>query len=452
MLPATIPQEPSVTTHPTLTTEQILALAPDAAAAAAGRGLAVARVWASLGRGAGALWGECKGSAKKPYRTQVDLSGPAFRCSCPSRKFPCKHGLGLLLLLAASPELAPAAEPPPWVAEWLAGRARAARGQPRQEADAKPRAGRAGRAAGAREARVAAGMEELELWLRDRVRAGLAALQAEAPAAFEALAARMVDAQAPGAARLLRLAGAIATSGPGWQGRLLDRLARLHLLARAYGALDGLPPDSQADVRAALGFTQSREELLAGPGVRDRWVVLGRTVEDEERLRVQRTWLWGAGSRRAALVLEFSAGGQPLDRSLVPGLCLDAELVFYPSAAPARALVRARHGDAGMPPPLPAGPLREATGAYAAALAANPWTERALLIVGPCRLAQAEGRWHACDDEGRAVPLPARFAEAWRLLALTGGTPLTLAGEWDGETLAPLCAQQGERLIALGNG
>jgi uncharacterized Zn finger protein len=35
----------------------------------------------------------------------VDLSGPAFRCTCPSRKFPCKHGLAL------SDEGAPAYDP-----------------------------------------------------------------------------------------------------------------------------------------------------------------------------------------------------------------------------------------------------------------------------------------------------------------------------------------------------
>lgn len=443
-----------------LTSEQILGLAPDASSMSAARSLAVARAWLTVGLSEGAAWGECKGSAKEPYRTQVDLSGPAFRCSCPSRKFPCKHGLGLLMLLAAEPER-PTSDPPPWVAEWLAARARSA--QERKEKPARaaepapgdagtpaaPAAPAAGRAPAAREARVAAGLAELDRWLHDRVRGGLAALQAEAPAAFDTFAARMVDAQAPGVARLLRGAGELAATGPGWQGRLLDRLARLHLLARAYAGLAGLPPATQADVRATIGFTQSQEELLAGPGLRDRWLVLGRRVEEEERLRVQRTWLWGAASGRPALVLEFSAGGQPLDRSLVPGASLDAELVFYPGAAPLRALVRARAGVPGAPPPLPGAPLGEAVGAYAAALAANPWLERYPLLVGPCALARADERWLARDEAGHALPLPPRFEGAWHLLAITGGRPFTLAGEWDGETLVPLCAQQGDHLIPL---
>ncbi|MDQ0873671.1 hypothetical protein QFZ77_002330 [Paenibacillus sp. V4I3] len=45
------------------------------------------------------IFGECKGSGKDPYRCSVDVAkegNPVFRCSCPSRQFPCKHNLGLM--------------------------------------------------------------------------------------------------------------------------------------------------------------------------------------------------------------------------------------------------------------------------------------------------------------------------------------------------------------------
>lgn len=44
------------------------------------------------------IFGDCKGSGSKPYRTSADFSGdsPVFRCSCPSRQFPCKHSLGIM--------------------------------------------------------------------------------------------------------------------------------------------------------------------------------------------------------------------------------------------------------------------------------------------------------------------------------------------------------------------
>lgn len=45
------------------------------------------------------LFGECAGSGKNPYHCSadyIDPSVPVFRCSCPSRQFPCKHVIGLL--------------------------------------------------------------------------------------------------------------------------------------------------------------------------------------------------------------------------------------------------------------------------------------------------------------------------------------------------------------------
>jgi SWIM zinc finger len=97
------------------TPEQVTALAPDASAAKAGKDLAAPRKWGVLGRAEGVIWGECQGSGAKPYQTQVELSGPAFHCTCPSRKFPCKHGIGLLLLHAGGEPAVKEAEAPTWV-------------------------------------------------------------------------------------------------------------------------------------------------------------------------------------------------------------------------------------------------------------------------------------------------------------------------------------------------
>src|SRR3569832_652581 len=87
----------------TWTSDRIIALAPDASAAKSGRELANLRKWVTLGLNEQAIWGECQGSGAKQYQTLIDLSEPSFKCSCPSRKFPCKHSLGLFLLTDAQP-------------------------------------------------------------------------------------------------------------------------------------------------------------------------------------------------------------------------------------------------------------------------------------------------------------------------------------------------------------
>jgi hypothetical protein len=434
----------------TLTAEQILALAPDPASARAGQGLANARKWATLGCDARSAWGECQGSAREPYRTQIDLSEPAFRCSCPSRKFPCKHGLGLFLLLARQPATFAHGAPPAWVAEWLAKREQSAQGRAaRQERAAQPddagaqrkRAAAQSRASAAREANVAAGVDELDRWLRDLVRGGIADAPGRPRRFWEAVAARMVDAQAPGLARMLRELPSIAASGAGWQERLLEQLARLFLLLEGYRRLETLSPGTQADIRTAIGWSQSQDELLAGDGLRDRWLVLGQRVEDEEGLRVQCTWLWGERSDRPALMLAFAAAGQPLDRSLVPGTALDAELVFYPSAYPLRALLKQRFASPGSLDRFPGyADIRAATSAYSAALARLPWLERFPIALAAALPTRDDTGWALRDAAGDALPLAPSFARGWRLMAIGGGRPLALFGEWDGTALLPLGA------------
>ncbi|RNG10382.1 SWIM zinc finger family protein, partial [Streptomyces botrytidirepellens] len=110
------------------TAEQVLALAPDAASHKAGGKLAGAASWSGTGARGQAVWGLCAGSGSEPYRTVIDVHGPAYRCSCPSRKFPCKHALGLLLLWGAGGAGVPeGGEPPEWAEQWLGERRERAR-------------------------------------------------------------------------------------------------------------------------------------------------------------------------------------------------------------------------------------------------------------------------------------------------------------------------------------
>lgn len=439
----------------TLTSEQILALAPDSSSAQSGRGLANPRKWVSLGQSEVAAWGECQGSGKDAYKVQIDLREPAFRCSCPSRKFPCKHGIGLLLLLATQPAALASGAPPAWVAEWLDKRDQSAQKKAAAPAEAKPATARQAasraRTLSAREAKVADGLAELERWLRDQVRQGLAAAQGRGPAAWDALAARMVDAQAPGLAGMLRDMAGVPASGEGWQGRLLEQIGLAHLLLEGYKRREQLPPDLHQELRTQIGWEQKKEAVPLEQAVRDGWIALGQHVVEEDRLRHQRIWLWGSATGRAAVLVDTAPAGHPLERSLVVGTLLDAELAFFEGSYPLRALLVQRHA---APRPAEALPgyatLDEGLDACAAALARNPWLERFPLPLHQVTPQRAGERWLLADAAGRALPLAARGSQGWRLLALSGGRPLTLFGEWDGAALTPLSAWAEGRMLLLG--
>jgi hypothetical protein len=306
-----------------------------------------------------------------------------------------------------------------------------------------------------RASRVSAGLDDLERWLRDQVRGGLAGAEREGYARFEQPAARLVDAQAPAAAAAVRRMPGIVASGGGWPGRLLDELARLHLLVAAHRRLADLPPPLAATVRTWVGYPVATADVRREPPVRDRWSVLARRDSEDENLVTRRVWLQGAVTGRLALVLSFAAWGRELDSSLVPGTCVDADVHYYPAAAPLRALVGERHGDPEAEPEpasITGGGLDDALGSWAAAVAADPWLASwpvVLADVVPCPPGPGGDAWRLADATGAAIPLAPAAGDPWRLLATSGGHPVTVGGDWTAAGLVPWCVAAGTELVSL---
>src|SRR5215831_19196768 len=105
-----------------LTLERIEALAPDQASLAAARKLLKPASWPTLAEGEGLVWGECKGSGATPHRVVANEADAAYKCTCPSRKFPCKHALALMWVRADKSAAFAAATVPDWVKDWLSRR------------------------------------------------------------------------------------------------------------------------------------------------------------------------------------------------------------------------------------------------------------------------------------------------------------------------------------------
>jgi hypothetical protein len=435
-------------------------LAPDAAAVKAAQGVAKPAKWMSFGRAEHLLWGECQGSGANPYQVRVDLTDAACKCTCPSRKLPCKHALGLMLLLASEGAKIPPAQPPEFVQDWVAGRAKRAEAKEARVvvAEKAPDAEAQSRRAEKREARVESGMAQLDGWLSDIVAQGLAAARAQPPQFWSQMAARLIDAQAPGLARRVRELGDLAVSGEHWQSQLLAGLARLQLLIDAYRKIAKLPTPLAAEVRTLIGWTQSQEVLLEGAGTTDRWHVLGHRQSQEDKLRVQHTWLAGIESGRTALVLEFAAGSQPLSAALRIGQVIHAELVYYEGVAPLRAVIKQRLNTEPPSHVLPtAVDVDGLQNRFAGLLAQNPFLERWPLTLGPVTIAMGgaqamEGALaQLIDRSGRRVETARNFRHGWLLDSLAGGGALTLFGLWGGYVFDPICVEHEGGLFSLAN-
>ncbi|MEU3658462.1 SWIM zinc finger family protein [Streptomyces sp. NPDC032940] len=434
--------------------DQVLALAPDAASRKAGSKLGAAGPWSETGSsGEGTMWGLCKGSGSKPYRTVVDVadvSGPAYRCSCPSRKFPCKHALGLLLLWAGDDSAVPRSDAPDWAEEWIAGRRERAGKKGTDDSSDAASAGGTGdpeaarRRAERRAERITAGATELEQRLADLLRDGLAGAEQAGYALWEETAARMVDAQAPGLAARARELGALPASGPGWPVRLLEECALLHLLDQGWLRRERLPEALAATVRSRVGLPASAD----GPPVRDRWLVLAQYDTADTRLTTRRVWLYGTDSGRTALLLSYGAAGRAPELALPVGLTLDAELSAYPGAGGQRAALGRQFAPPAPTETRPPGvPTSRAVARYGEALGEDPWLESVPVTLGRVVPVPDGDSWQLADaDEDSALPLsPASRNRPglWRLVALAGGRPVTVFGECGHRGFTPLTAWPG---------
>ncbi|MEV6278295.1 DUF5691 domain-containing protein [Nocardia sp. NPDC051832] len=351
-------------------------------------------------------------------------------------------------------------------------------------------------AARQREVRVGAGLEELDIWLGDQVRTGLAQTD-RSRKVFAAMAARMVDAQAPAIAAVLRRLPELVAARPDWPGLLLREYARLHLLITAHRRLEELPPPLQASIRTHVGYPTRTATVREEPPLRDHWMALGVRTTEEERLHTRRTWLLGRRTRRWALLVEHSFGTPEFSKDVPPlGVMADADVHFYPGAAPLRALWGDRYADgepfttlpsppeSGTPPsphitspssqhtPPPqyagasqlrdvvaspdqhvaapsssrhargrdpgfAGPVALALAAQAEALAADPWLRAWPVVLTDVVPVVGETGWQVAESGGLALPLVAAEAP-WQLLGISGGHPVTVVGEWTAGGLVPI--------------
>src|ERR1019366_7206439 len=94
------------------------------------------------------------------------------------------------------------------------------------------------------------------------------------------------------------------------------------------------------------------------------------------------------------------------------------------------------------------GTVAELLASWARALGADPWLDTwpAVLAVTPAR----SGRPCLLDGCGDALPLHPGTGDCWPLYALSGGGPLTVAGEWSPRGLWPLTAWDQTRAVPLG--
>jgi uncharacterized Zn finger protein len=451
--------------------EKIEALAPDQASLAAAVKIKPS-AWPLLAIDIGQTfaWGECQGSGSTPYRVCLQIADLGYKCSCPSRKFPCKHSLGLMLQLTKAPQNFKTDAVPDWVNDW-AGRRRTGvdkktdeATKPRASLDAalnvepeKPKDEKAeARAAqqrerlkAQREETILAGLDELDRWIEDCLNRGLANFMGEAAQHCRTLAQRLVDAKAPALATAVDALPSQLLALPEQRRNeaLIEALGEFHLLAQAYRRQDKLPELLRHDVRRLVGWTMDRQALLddsTAMRVEANWTVIGTYVEIQpDKLRRIETWLIGVhdSKQHSAVLIDYvpfatAAGGSPF----IPGETFSGQLVYFPSATPLRAIITERRSASTQAEVFLAvtTPLVEALDHYDDLQTKQPWLRQWPITVSDVTFLQSDnsGLWLTSGETG--IPIaPKQFDES---LVLGGVGVKSISGLWDGRYFVPFMA------------
>lgn len=437
-----------------LTLDKAQALAPDANTLQRAERLANPRKWITVECDERALWGECSGSGAEPYRAIVDLNGPAYKCTCPVKRFPCKHTLALLLMAAeGNPQNFGKNTQPTWVSDWLTSRDRRATAKAEPKTEEQIARSEASKEKNWQERleMMSVGVANLQRRLLDIIRGGLAELATTSPQFWTDFAARLVDAKLGGLSKKVKSFAHLQSDFPDtWHEILASELGSLYLLTKAFQNFDKLSEGLQNDIMILSGVTVKKEELLQQTGVKDHWLVLGQIDnQEEDNLTSRRVWLYGKDSQKTALILDFAFGNQGFPSAWLNGQVYESELVFYPSAYPQRAIVKTIEMGEKFSQIIGYQNFTQFLNNYAKAIASNPWLAQMPVLLSQVIPVFKNKNFTLIDTEKKCLPTEGGDNKDWKLISLSGGQPIAVFGEWNGRIFIPLTAIAEGRMIDL---
>jgi hypothetical protein len=273
---------------------------------------------------------------------------------------------------------------------------------------------------------------------------GIAGFVANAASACRQIVQRLVDAKASALVTRLdslpsRLFSLTEAARP--QAAVVE-LGILHLIAEANRRQDALDPALREDVRQMVGWTQTRDALLGdAAAVRSagRWHVIVRRIEVQpDKLRRLETWLLREGEGdgpRFALLMDFVPLLGAASAGLMRGETFEAELVYFASPVPLRALIATQTSPSSIAPAMPTLPeagLAQAWQAYQEALGARPWLGDWPLLFKRARVRRSGEALFLTDPADTGLCLPIWPDQAASVLPLAEADVVDGVGLWDG--------------------
>ncbi|MBK7985718.1 MAG: SWIM zinc finger family protein [Ignavibacteria bacterium] len=422
-----------------VTEEDVNKLAPDDASITAGRQLAMRNQWENVNRHERALWGECKGSGKNPYFTQIDLVNIAFKCTCPSRKFPCKHSLGLLYLFVKDkscflthPDIHTR------VLEWIESRNEKVEAKKAsQNVDKKAQEKRFLQ----RDKKVREGIVELKRWMKDLIRLGIQSVPQNQYVFCKNMKAKMIDAQAPGLARVLSELTEINMYEPNWEHVFLRKFSFLYILVSAYENSDNINVSWQEEIKIRLGYNFNRSDFDSTSLQRDILFTLSQTKEIiDVNLVSEKTWFYSCVNQSFYYLLQYYPVTQSVQEQFhVPGNTVDAQFFIYPGRNQQRIVIEMYESVSHKKIfDFPQKSFYNHWIDIAEKKALNIFTEEFPVLLKSYKLLTKTNEWFITDESGDSLKVNIEKIKLLKILALTLQNPVDWFGVVHNAMFKPL--------------
>lgn len=337
-----------------ITASYVDTLAPNSAAIKNAQGLVKKKKFVKLNRSedGSLLFGECAGSGSSNYHCSADFvqpDKPVFRCSCPSRQFPCKHSLGILYAYTDGLTFETAEVPEDLTAKREKAekreekKAQAAAAGP---AEAKPK--KVNKSALKKKVNTQLeGLDLAEKLVVSLIRGGLGTIDAKSLKTLNEQVKQLGGYYLPGAQNeLRRLALLLGDSGDRelLYTLAIEQLSRIHALikkgrARLTAKLEDpeLAPDTESTTEEWLGYAWQLSELKEAGLVRQNAALLQlsfHSYDDEARKEFVDFGLWadlGTGEIHKTIQYRpYKAAKLMREEDSCNEVAVVPELVIYP--------------------------------------------------------------------------------------------------------------------------
>ncbi len=420
--------------------QNIRKLAPDGLTMNRAMGVFFANKWQEIGGNEKVIWAKYPYYAGRYFTLIIQLDPLKYRCACGSKTKPCKHILGLLVQLYRNSEaFFITKQVPSWANKLLTDSSSSGPAEKRINPVST-------KASIERRKVMESGIQFLEKWLRQLMRHGLAEVKGKAPDYWDNIAAQLVDAKLGGVAKKIRYIKIIIEQED-WVDQLGSLIGELYLYVKAFNQYEGLPNSLSRDIDTYAGISPKRGEVLETKAISDHWLVLGQSFGEEDNLSYRRTWLWGIKSGVPALNLAYSWGGQPYLHSFKVGGIYQADMHFYPSAYPLRAITeQVRMLEENLHHPKNGYLLIDYfLKHFAEAKLLNPFLLHFPVLLHQVALFMEQQQLVLVDTNKHKLDIDCEDDLAWQLLAFGGGGVLTFFGEWSNGQMSPLGLWTGDR-------